>query len=56
MILLLGEQRPSSPGFCGGEVPSLLNFMKVSGSSALFLLITIAVFVVFGAFLKDSRP
>jgi len=54
ILLLVGTASLLSWIFAAERVPGLLaNFiMHLSGSSAVFLLITIAVFVVFGAFLE----
>jgi tripartite ATP-independent transporter DctM subunit len=54
ILLLVGTASLLSWIFAAERVPSLLAnlIMKLSSSSALFLLITIAVFVVFGAFLE----
>jgi C4-dicarboxylate transporter DctM subunit len=54
ILLLVGTASLLSWIFAAEQVPGLLAdfIMKLSGSSAPFLLITIAVFVVFGAFLE----
>jgi tripartite ATP-independent transporter DctM subunit len=54
ILLLVGTASLLSWIFAAEKIPGLLAnlIMSLSGSSALFLLITIAVFVVFGAFLE----
>ncbi len=54
ILLLVGTASLLSWIFAAEKVPGLLAniIMQLSGSSAPFLLITIAVFVVFGAFLE----
>jgi len=54
ILLLVGTASLLSWIFAAEKVPGLLAnlIMQISGSLALFLLITIVVFVVFGAFLE----
>jgi tripartite ATP-independent transporter DctM subunit len=54
ILLLVGTASLLSWIFAAESVPGLLaNFiLKLSSSTALFLLITVAVFIVFGAFLE----